>query len=130
MTRRPVPPLRAPAPYRATRNLRIFHLAVALVLVGCGGNDHGAARVFQTTPDGTQLVGPTIRGNATTGTATIRVRPERLLQRIDGAGASITESAAAVLGRLPRTDRDAVMRRLFDPREGLGLSVLRQPMGG
>ena len=51
----------------------------------------------------------------------------RSYQRIEGLGASITDSSAHLLARSP--DRDAIMRSLFDPRDGLGLSYLRQPMG-
>jgi glucosylceramidase len=58
---------------------------------------------------------------------TIAVDPARSYQRIEGLGASITDSSAHLLARSP--DRGAIMRSLFDPRGGLGLSYLRQPMG-
>jgi glucosylceramidase len=59
---------------------------------------------------------------------TVDDRAER--QRMVGFGASFTESAAVVLhDRLAPAQRDEVMRRLFDPHEGIGLSLLRQPMG-
>ncbi len=57
----------------------------------------------------------------------IAVDPHVTYQRIEGLGASITDSSAHLLARSP--DRDAIMRSLFDPRQGLGLSYLRQPMG-
>jgi glucosylceramidase len=44
-----------------------------------------------------------------------------------GFGASITDSSAHVIASSPH--RDAIMRDLFDPHRGLGLSYLRQPMG-
>ena len=50
-------------------------------------------------------------------------------QRMEGFGASITDSAAAVLYRLDPARRDEVMRDLFDPEHGDGLGYLRQPMG-
>jgi glucosylceramidase len=58
---------------------------------------------------------------------TIAVDPTSAYQRIEGLGASITDSSAHLLAHSP--DRDAIMRSLFDPREGLGLSYLRQPIG-
>jgi glucosylceramidase len=58
---------------------------------------------------------------------TIAVDPSRAYQRIEGLGASITDSSAHLLAHSP--DRDAIMRSLFDPRRGIGLSSLRQPMG-
>jgi glucosylceramidase len=58
---------------------------------------------------------------------TISVDPARRYQRMEGLGASITDSSAHLLTHSPH--RDAIMRSLFDPRAGLGLSYLRQPMG-
>jgi glucosylceramidase len=60
---------------------------------------------------------------------TVTVDPSRTYQRMDGFGASITDSSAAVLHRLDRSARDAAMTDLFSPSTGDGLSLLRQPMG-
>ena len=57
---------------------------------------------------------------------TISVDPSRSYQRMDGFGASITDSSAHVLYRLDRRRRDAAMRNLFGRNQ---LSFLRQPMG-
>jgi glucosylceramidase len=59
---------------------------------------------------------------------TVTVDPSRRYQRMDGFGASITDSSASVLYRLDRRTRDATMRDLFG-RDGDRLSFLRQPMG-
>src|SRR3954451_18693021 len=61
------------------------------------------------------------------GAPTITIDPSRTFQRIEGLGASITDSSAHLLAESPH--RDAIMRDLFDPNAGLGLSYLRQPMG-
>ena len=50
-------------------------------------------------------------------------------QRVGGFGASLTESSARVIATLSASDRDALMAELFAPGEGLGLTVLRQPIG-
>jgi glucosylceramidase len=48
-----------------------------------------------------------------------------------GFGVAITDTSAYVLDRsLPRARRDRVMRQLFSPRDGIGLSFLRLPIGG
>jgi glucosylceramidase len=60
---------------------------------------------------------------------TITVDPNRTYQRIDGFGGALTDSSAAVLSRLPGAARDSAMRKLFDPRQGIGISFLRQPVG-
>ena len=46
-----------------------------------------------------------------------------------GAGAALTESSAVVLSRLSPDRRDEVLRRLFDPVQGVGLSMVRLPLG-
>ena len=48
---------------------------------------------------------------------------------MDGFGASITDSSAHLLYGLDRRTRRATMESLFSPRQGNGLSFLRQPMG-
>ena len=53
-------------------------------------------------------------------------------QEFEGAGASITDSAAWLLrgsGIVSPATRDAAMRALFDPVDGIGLGFVRNPMG-
>ena len=61
---------------------------------------------------------------------TIQVDPSRSYQTMDGFGASLTESSAWLLNRkLTAEQRRATLRMLFDREQGIGLSILRQPMG-
>jgi len=88
-----------------------------------------SAHVWVTTPDGSQLMSdggriPFRAGGSTN--LTVTVDPSRTYQRMDGFGASITDSSASVLYRLPPQQRTAAMRDLFSTD---GLSLLRQPMG-
>ena len=57
---------------------------------------------------------------------TISVDPSLRYQRMDGFGASITDSSASLLTDLDPATRDATMRDLFATN---GLSFLRQPIG-
>ncbi|MER6467870.1 ricin-type beta-trefoil lectin domain protein [Streptomyces collinus] len=53
-------------------------------------------------------------------------------QTFTGGGASFTDTAAWLMnssGALSRSTRDATMRKLFSPSDGIGLSFLRNPMG-
>lgn len=60
----------------------------------------------------------------------VEVNAREEYQVIDGFGASFTDSAAYLMNQvLNEPQREEVMQRLFDPQEGIGLSVLRQPMG-
>ena len=88
-----------------------------------------SAHVWVTTPDGTQRM--TDGGNipfrqGDSANLTVTVDPSRTYQRMDGFGASITDSSASVLYRLAPPQRAAAMRDLFATD---GLDFLRQPMG-
>jgi glucosylceramidase len=88
-----------------------------------------SAHVWVTTPDGTQQM--TDRGTVAfqaggSSNLTVTVDPSRTYQRMDGFGASITDSSAHVLYRLDPQQRTAAMRDVFSTDQ---LSLLRQPMG-
>ncbi|MFJ8041342.1 ricin-type beta-trefoil lectin domain protein [Kitasatospora sp. NPDC096147] len=52
-------------------------------------------------------------------------------QQFTGGGASFTDTAAWLLNGsgVSAATRDATMRKLFSPTEGIGLSMIRNPMG-
>ena len=109
-------------------------LTVTVVVVSPAGQ--GArptvpqARVWVTTPDGAEKMHdrgtvPFAQG-AASKLLTITVDPSLRYQRMDGFGASITDSSASVLMELDQATRDATMKDLFVTD---GLSFLRQPIG-
>jgi glucosylceramidase len=54
----------------------------------------------------------------------------RRFQPIDGFGASFTDASAFIMNRkLDDKAKEDLMIKLFDPRDGIGLSFTRQPMG-
>jgi glucosylceramidase len=117
----------------AQRRIRICLVLAAVVALACATPafaDGSGVRAWLTTGDRTSLLAeqpPGALGAPDPGAPTIAVDPGRSYQRIEGLRASITDSSAHLIARSP--DRDAIMRSLFDPRDGLGLSYLRQPMG-
>ncbi|WP_440104605.1 ricin-type beta-trefoil lectin domain protein [Streptosporangium sp. H16] len=62
---------------------------------------------------------------------TITVNEGTTYQQFEGGGASITDTTAYLLrgGPISAATRDAVMRRLFHPTDGIGLSFVRNPIG-
>ncbi|ASA23236.1 glycoside hydrolase family 30 protein [Paenibacillus donghaensis] len=65
-----------------------------------------------------------------TVSAVVTVDDQQTFQEMDGFGASFTDSAAFLIHQvLDDEQRQEVMIKLFDPQEGIGLSVLRNPMG-
>jgi glucosylceramidase len=106
--------------------------AFAMAAPSAHADDPTAARAYVTTADRSLLLadrGTVPFQSGPTPATTIDVDPSARFQRMDGFGASITDSAAAVLYRLDPERRDAVMRDLFDPEQGDGLGYLRQPIG-
>jgi glucosylceramidase len=115
------------------RSIRLcLALSAALILIAAAGGAAyaGGQHVWLTTGDRAHLLARQpdgALGPPAADAPTIAVDRTRGYQRIEGLGASITDSSAHLLARSPH--RDAIMRQLFDPRRGLGLSYLRQPMG-
>lgn len=115
-------------------------IPVASAATGQGaGHDTGrgpkpaTAHVWLTTPDGANRLadaGTVAFGTAPATAPTIVVDPTLTYQRIQGFGAAITDSSAAVLSNLSPATRTATLRSLFDPVTGDGLDYLRQPIGG
>ncbi|MFF3771957.1 ricin-type beta-trefoil lectin domain protein [Streptomyces sp. NPDC002232] len=62
---------------------------------------------------------------------TITVDESVTYQQFEGAGASITDTTAHLLrgGAISAATRDEVMRKLFSPTDGIGLSFVRNPIG-
>ncbi|MFJ6405286.1 ricin-type beta-trefoil lectin domain protein [Streptomyces hydrogenans] len=62
---------------------------------------------------------------------TITVDESTTYQQFEGGGASITDTTAHLLrgGAISAATRDEVMRRLFSPADGIGLSFVRNPIG-
>ncbi|MFE2914732.1 discoidin domain-containing protein [Kitasatospora indigofera] len=90
------------------------------------------ADVWVTTPDRTELLNhraPVAFHPGASTRTTITVDPGQTFQSMDGFGAALTDSSAAVLAGLPAPARDDAMRKLFDPGTGIGVSFLRQPVG-
>jgi glucosylceramidase len=107
-------------------------LVLAVLAAACTAAPAAAAtnaHVWITTPDGAMKMSD--RGSVAfapggSDELTVTVDPSRAYQRMDGFGASITDSSAHVLYRLDSQHRAAAMRDLFAAD---GLSFLRQPMG-
>src|SRR3954452_3737550 len=112
------------------RRIALVVLAlIALAAVPCVASADGP-RAWMTTGDQSNLLTEqpsTAFGDPAAGDPTITIDPSQTYQRIEGLGASITDSSAHLLAESPH--RGAIMRDLFDPNAGLGLSYLRQPMG-
>jgi glucosylceramidase len=108
-----------------------------MVLAGALPAPGQNVQVFETDADQSKLLAPRSPGltfvpGAPTGSPafTIAVDGSTTYQQMDGVGASLTDSAGWVLWNdLSEPQRDALMQSLFDPNAGIGIGLLRQPMG-
>ncbi|WP_051251162.1 discoidin domain-containing protein [Paenibacillus harenae] len=66
----------------------------------------------------------------TTNPLTINVDASRKYQEVQGFGAGMTDSSAWLIrNKMSESQRTELMSNLFDPSSGIGLSLLRTPMG-
>jgi glucosylceramidase len=69
-------------------------------------------------------------GTATGGTSTITITPSVTYQQMDGFGAAMTDSSAYNIHTyLTSAQQTSLMQSLFSSTSGIGLTMLRQPMG-
>ncbi len=114
-----------------------FGVALALTVASLTGPAQAhpptsQVNVWVTTPDRAELLherAPVSFHDGASDRTTITVDPRTTYQTMDGFGASITDSSASVLYRLSPADREQTLRKLFDPKQGIGVSFLRQPVG-
>jgi len=88
---------------------------------------------YQTTPDlklALHSEQPIRFSTSAASGATITVNASQRFQTIDGFGAAMTDSAAWLIEKqLTPEQREQVMRKLFDSRQGIGIRFLRVPLG-
>jgi len=60
----------------------------------------------------------------------IEINEHQQFQQMDGFGAAVTDSSAWLMyTRMSTSQRNDLMKRLFDPANGIGISFVRIPMG-
>ncbi|WP_201363302.1 glycoside hydrolase family 30 protein [Dictyobacter formicarum] len=95
---------------------------------------HIPAQVVLTTTDKANKLTPQsninfAKGDSSEGTV-VTVNEHQTYQSITGFGASFNASSVWELEhKLPQAQRDVVMKQLFDPENGIGIDMLRQPIG-
>jgi glucosylceramidase len=110
-------------------------LLLASTLIPVAAHAQSVA-VYQTTPDLLEALSQrqSLRFSGgrkvQPGVPLITVDDAQRFQQIDGFGASLTDSAAWLFAKkVPAAQTDAAFKTLFSPKDGIGLSILRQPIG-
>lgn len=122
-----------------------FYLIIACVFMSCSENgsstelpppstESGKANVWLTMGNQSVLLGKqkpiSITNTKLTSLPVITIDSTQVMQEIEGFGASLTGSSAYLMNKkLSITNRDALLRDLFDPESGIGVSYLRMSIG-
>lgn len=106
---------------------------VAVLAPSSASAASGTIGVTLTTSDLSQALTPQpgiSLGPVSSGSVNLKVDDTQSYQTIDGFGAAFTDTSAYLLqNKLDATTRDRVMRDLFTRGSGIGLSLMRTPMG-
>ena len=102
-------------------------LALAACSPGAGGKGHHA-RIFMTTQDQSVLFEemPAMKAKAN---ARITISDTKSGRPVAGFGPALTGASCYNLLRMPQEERTALLKELFDPEEGLGMSLVRCSIG-
>lgn len=126
------------------RKIRYFiGVFYTLYAAGCSGSNEvtrepetrAGAAVWVTTGSQTRLLQeqqaiPVTPVNENIAGHRIRLDDAEVLQEIEGYGAALTGSSAFLLNKkLDAAGREALLKDLFDPEDGIGISYLRITMG-
>ena len=127
--------------------IRFTLVAIVFIAVACGSDDKlptpgppkqpveiGKAQVWVTTGDQSKLLAKendiSITETAETSFPTILLDTSEKLQEIEGFGAALTGSSAYLLNRkMSASQRTDLLKDLFDPATGIGISYLRMTIG-
>lgn len=98
------------------------------------GNVIGTAQVWVTNGGQTKLLskqssGASIYDNNATTDPSISIDFSQQYQEIEGFGAALTGSSANVINGMAPAQKDALIKDLFSPIEGIGLSYMRLTIG-
>jgi glucosylceramidase len=108
--------------------VRLPWCAAALLLASpaCILGADGTWTVFETAKANGHLLSevPAAAG-ASAASAVIACDPGQQFQKVEGFGGALTESSAWVLDQLPADRRSEVLRRFYDPKEGIGYTLAR-----
>ena len=105
-------------------------LAVVFLVTSCLGQ---TAQVYVSSKSGDRLARKsdvTFQPTAASGGATFEVNDSVKYQKMDGFGASLLEAGLIVLNSLPADQQEAVLRSLFDPKEGAGFTAMKTEIAG
>ncbi len=110
------------------RNRAAIVLQAVIVLLTCWPASAQNIQIYVSSKAGDRLAAkPELRfeQRSSSGSAGFEIDDSVAFQKMDGFGASLLEAGLIVLNDLPPVDQEAVLRALFDPKEGAGFTVMK-----
>ena len=108
-----------------TRKLSCAGLVLAAPLMLLA-NPARSWSVIETARDNPHRLSPVaVPAAAAAGADALTLNPAERFQEMTGFGGALTESSAWVLAQLPADRRAEVLRRYYDPRDGIGYTLAR-----
>lgn len=112
------------SPARIARGPRVAALLLSLAPLSLPGQGWTWS-VFETARDNGHRLSEVHGPSEAPAANAIVCDPGRQFQSIEGFGGALTESSAWVLDQLPAERRSEVLRRYYDPAEGIGYTLAR-----
>lgn len=111
-----------------------FFLKLKRKIITPQKNDFKTVNIWLTTPDKKNLIknqsSISFQNNIDDKTPAIIIDATKKKQKIVGFGASLTDTSAYLISKIPdETVKEMLMQNLFDKNHGIGISILRQPIG-
>ena len=125
---------------KQVRRFPLFLALCALLLSSCSifpsptvSRAGPTVQIWLTTSNGSSHLSPQPNitfGSTTDNASAVRVNESQVFQQMTGFGAAVTDSSAwLIYNRMSSSQRATLMRQLFDPNQGIGISFVRIPMG-
>jgi glucosylceramidase len=106
--------------------LRLLALPLCLAAPACLLAEGSSWTVYETAQASGHMLSEVARPtDGAAGAAEITCDPATSYQAIEGFGGALTESSAWVLGELAPGQRTEVLRRYYDPKDGIGYTLAR-----
>jgi len=114
------------------KSLLLFLLAIILVACNQKNESSSSVSVWRTTGDRSKLLQPYTEAFASTASTKtiIAIDTTQRFQTMDGFGYALTGGSAYLIQqKMKEEDRENLLRELFDPANGIGISYLRISVG-
>ena len=115
------------------RSWRRPALLAATLCISCATTTAQTVKIYVSSKAGDRLSAkPDLQFSETKASAgnTFEINDAAEYQKIDGFGASIMEAGLITLNTLPAEKQEAVLRSLFDVKEGAGYTAMKTPIAG